>query len=223
MRTSTQWRGFAITLFATECLVLVIASKPGAGIHHFLPFLAPHGLLFQELYTQAAPATARRAVLAAAAAVFGMVTPTFQTYGHLLDFDLRLPEQLRQRDELLGMATRFPGGMIGVADFQSYELANFRPWLTARGIEQTDYGAFMDLKLSGGSDEALRSAFSRCALPFVYIPKPGAPFTLVSFYGAQPLFSDDLRREFADRYSRLYEGHYFDVFACQPAIRAAAQ
>jgi hypothetical protein len=222
------WIGFALTVLGSECIVLVAASKPGAGIHHFMPFLAAHVLLFQDLYaftpaasglTPAAggmvPAARGRAALALTAAVLGMITPTFQTFGSLIAFDLRLPEQLRQRDELLEFAMRFPRGMLGVSDDSSYQLANFRPWLTARGVSQTDYGAFMDLELSGATDEPLRSAFARCTIPFVYVPRPGVPFALTSSYRARPLFSDTLRREFAARYSRVESGVYFDVFACR--------
>lgn len=221
VRTTRSWRGFAFTLLGAECLVVVIAAKPGAGIHHFLPFLAPHAFLFQELYAQITSAAPARAAMAVAAAVVGMVTPTVQTYGQLLAFDLKLPEQTRERDDLLDLATRFPRGMMGVADVESYRLANLRPWLTARGTAQTDYGAFMDLELSGVSDEALRTAFARCTIPFVYMPRPGVPFTLPSFYRGQPLFSDGLRREFSARYSGLDTSRYFEVFACHPQVNAA--
>jgi hypothetical protein len=221
LHASRSWRGFALTLLGAECLVVLVASKPGAGIHHFLPFLVPHAVLFQQLYVQTAPAAAGRAVLAVAAAIFGMVTPTTQTYSHLLAFDLRLPQQTRQRDELLAFALRFPRGMLGVADNESYDLANLRPWLTAAGTPQTDYGAFMDLQLSGVTDEPLSSAFARCAIPFVYVPKPGTPFSLLSNYHARPLFSDELRHEFAARYSRLDTGVYFDVFGCDRGLHAA--
>jgi hypothetical protein len=219
----SQWRrasrtslGFALTLLGSECIVLVAASKAGAGTHHFIPFLAPHVLLFQDLYVQTAPAALGRAALAVTAAVVGMITPTFQTFGSLMAFDLRLPQQMRQHAELLELATRYPRGMLGVGDDRSYELANFRPWLTARGVSQTDYGAFMDLQLSGVTEEPLRSAFADCEIPFVYVPKPGPPFMLTSYYRANSLFSDTLRREFSARYSRVESGVYFDVFSCRP-------
>jgi hypothetical protein len=223
VRTTLSWRGFAFTLLGAECIVAVIAAKPGAGTHHFLPFLAPHAFLFQDLYAQLKPAAPGRAAVAVAAAVIGMLTPTVQTCGQLLAFDLDLPEQTRERDDLLALATRFPRGMIGVADLESYRLANLRPWLTARGTPQTDYGAFMDLEFSGVSDEALRSAFARCAIPFVYVPRPGAPFTLPNLYRGQPLFSDGLRREFSARYSSLDTSRYFEVFACTPGQVNAAR
>jgi hypothetical protein len=214
-RASGSWSGFALTLLGSECIVLVAASKLGAGIHHFIPFLAPHLLLFQDLYVQTAPAALGRAALAVAAAVAGMVTPTCQSFDSLVTFDLRLPEQIRQRDELLEFAKRYPRGMLGVADDSSYKLANFRPWLTARGVSQTDYGAYMDLALSGVPDDPLRSALAGCEIPFVYVPKPGAPFMLNSVYRANLLFSDALRDEFTARYLRVDTGVYFDVFACR--------
>jgi hypothetical protein len=220
-RASGHWLGFALTVLGAECIVLLPASKPGAGIHHFIPFLAPHVFLFQDLLVQTAPAALGRVVPALTAAVLGMVTPTFQTLGSLIAFDLHRPEQMRERDELLELAMRFPRGMLGVGDDSSYPLANLRPWLTARGTSQTDYGAFMDLELSGVTDEPLRSAFARCAIPFVYVPHPGAPFTLTSSYRARPLFSDTLRREFTARYWRVESGAHFDVFACRPEPHTA--
>ena len=208
--------GFVLALFASECVVLVLASKPGAGSHHFIPFLAAHVFLFQDSYAHTTPAAPGRAALALLVAVLGMVTPTLQNFSSLIAFDLRLPEQKQQRDELLGFATRFPHGMLGVSGDSSYELTNFRPWLTARGVLQTDYGAFMDLELSGVTDEPLRSALQRCETPFVYIPKPGEPFTVTSYYRGRPLFSDTLRQQFTVSYARVESGIYFDVFACRP-------
>jgi hypothetical protein len=223
IRTSRSWRGFALVLFVTECLVAVVASKPGAGVHHFLPFLVSHALLFQQVYVQSAEARPGRAVLAVAAAVLGMIIPTVQTYGTLLAFDLRLPDQTRQRDELLQLASRYPGGMIGVAGSESYSLASLRPWLTSHGALQTDYGAFMDLQFSGLDDTPLQRAFDRCEIPFVYMPKPGAPFTLQNNYDREPLFSDSLRDRFSARYSRAAQGTYFDVFGCSRVADAHSQ
>ena len=209
------WLGFALTLLGCECVVLVVASKPGAGIHHFIPFLAPHVWLFQDACARSGSAVPGRAAVALSVAILGMITPTAQTFGSFAAFDLQLPAQRRQRDELLGFATRYPGGMLGVADNTSYALSNYRPWLTARGVTQTDYGAFMDLELSGLSDEPLRAAFARCTIPYVYLPKPGAPYEITSNYRDRPLFSDALRREFAIRYSQTAAGIYFDVFTCR--------
>jgi hypothetical protein len=220
-RISRQLRGFAWVLLATECLVVVIASKPGAGAHHLIPFLALHAYLFQRLYVDVRTVGTNgdsmelNAVAAIAAAVIGVAWPTMHSYALLLGFDLRSPEQGLQRDELLRWSVQYPEGMMGATDYTSYDLVNLRPWLTVHGTLQTDYGAFMDLEFSGVDDRPLQMAFDRCDIPFVYMPKSGEPFTLTNGYNGQPLFSDSLRGRFAARYSLVAEGRYFDVFRCK--------
>jgi len=205
-------KGFAIALLACECIVLILASKPGAGFHHFIPFLAVHAFVFQDAVAQSTPARTTRALIAT---VLGMVTPTIQTFAPFITFDLHLAQQREQRDELLLFADQYPHGMLGVAGDESYPLTHFRPWLTGRGIQQTDYGAYMDLALSGVSDGPLAEAFQHCEMPFVYLPKPGEPFTVTSRYSQQSLFSNDVRDQFAASFLRVKSGVYFDVFACR--------
>jgi hypothetical protein len=210
---------FATALFATECVVVLVASKPGAGVHHFIPFLASHAYLFQSLYVEMAAAPSAqmsldfRATLAMATTALAMIAPTLHTQGQLWAFDQQAPTLRRQRDELLNLQAEFPGGMVGVAGTESYALANLRPWLTLRGELQTDYGAFMDMKLSGVGDTALQIAFNECRIPHVFMPKPGEPFTLASNYGGE-LFSDALRSSFASHYRIVATGNFFDVFSC---------
>jgi hypothetical protein len=215
---------FGAALLIAESAVIVVASKPGAGIHHLLPFLALHAYLFQRLYIAeldfgtGEDSADSKAALALLATILGMAWPTAQAYGQLFAFDRQRPQHVRMRDELQRMATRFPGGMIGVAGDSSYDLTNFRPWITRRGVPQTDYGAYMDLRLSGIDDAPLRSAFDRCAIPFIYMPKPGAPFSVNSKYGGA-LFSDALRADFARRYSAVAAESDFEVFACTTGPR----
>lgn len=205
-------KGYALALLGCECLVLILASKPGAGFHHFIPFLAVHAFVFQDAVARSTPTRTARALLATA---LGMLTPTVQTLGPLMSFDLHLAQQRAQRDELLLFAAQYPHGMLGVAGDESYLLTHFRPWLTGRGIPQTDYGAYMDLQLSGVTDAPLAEALRRCEIPFVYLPKPGEPFTVTSRYSQQSLFSHDVRDQFAASFLRVESGVYFDVFACR--------
>lgn len=219
-RLSAASRALAASLFASEALVVAVASKPGAGVHHLLPFLAAHAYLFQRTFLETRVSrdvpleTDLRAVAAVGATLLGMTFPALHTLGELAQFNRRATEQAAERDELLRFWNTYPRGMLGVAGIDSYSLATLRPWLTLHGALQTDYGAFMDLKLSGVSDAPLREAFDNCAIPFVYMPRPGEPFSLPSNYGG-PLFSGELRAHFADRYRLIAHGAYFDVFSCR--------
>ena len=231
-RMSDIWRmpqqtvQFALVLFAAECLVVVVASKPGAGVHHLIPFLAAQAYLFEQIYAgcrnleSAGSDSGTRASVAMAVVIIAMVCPTVHAHGELLQFNRRAGEQALQRNELLELSADYPHGMLGVTGAESYSLVNLRPWLTLHGTLQTDYGAYMDLRLSGVDDKPLQNAFARCDIPFVYMPKQGAPFTLSSSYGG-PLFSDEHRSRFTASYSRAVEGVYFNVFACNRGLHVS--
>ena len=155
----------------------------------------------------------RGAVAALAAVVLGTAWPAIVLFSLLLRFDLQLPTQEATHQELVQLAGRYPGGMLGVSDESSYALTNFRPWLTLTGTPQTDYGALMDLKLSGVTDEPLVLALASCEIPYLFMPKGGIPFSLQNHYGG-PLFSVAVRAEFARRYARVESGREFDVYGC---------
>ncbi|HWW79086.1 MAG TPA: hypothetical protein VNY82_05795 [Steroidobacteraceae bacterium] len=212
-------RTFAALLFTVETVVAVIAGKPGAGNHHLLPFLCFHAVLLQRMLAAASEAphdeerAARGAAVALAVVLVGTAWPAGAIFRYLFRFDLQLPRQEATRAELTRIAARYPLGMLGVSDLSSYPLTSFRPWLTLTGTRQTDYGAMMDLKLSGVSDAPLALALASCEIPYLFMPRPGVPFTLPNSYGG-PLFSDAVRAEFLRRYSLLETGTDFDVYGC---------
>ena len=212
---------FMIGLFATELIVTIIGSKPGAGTHHMLPFLGFHAWLLQRLLSgdnEAAPGESRSTAFAAvglAAVLAGVAWTTAALFYNLLVFEMRSSEQTAMRTELQHFADRYPHGVMGVADGESYPTTFLRPWLTFTGSSQIEFGAFMDLSLSGVSDEPLAAALRNCDIPYIYLPKSGAPFTLLNGYDLRPLFSDDVRAAFGTRYVLTEPGRFFDVWACR--------
>lgn len=207
--------GLAIGLFVAELVVTVIASKPGAGSHHLIPFLGFHAWLLQRWLTGVrGDRTSALAAVALASVVAGMAWSSAAAFRNLLTFDLRGAEQAAVRAELEGLAAEFPRGVMGVADNQTYPRTFLRPALTFAGTPQIEFGAFMDLRLSGVSDLPLVEAFDRCEMGYLYLPSGGAPFSMVSGYDLQPLFSDDVRRTFAARYVLTRPGRFFDVYSC---------
>ncbi len=209
---------FAGVLAATELLVAIIAGKPGAGIHHLLPFLGYHAFLLQGMLAAAAagprgePAALRGAAVALAAVLCGAAEPAAAIFNYFLQFDLRQGQQQATLRELQGLSARYPGAMLGVSDEQTYAITNFRTWLTLTGTRQTDYGALMDLRLSGVSDAPLANAFGHCEIPYLFMPK-GMPFSMLNRYGG-PLFSDAVREEFHQRYTLVQNADNFDVYEC---------
>jgi hypothetical protein len=235
---------FAVVLGVMEFAVAVIASKPGAGSHHLLPFLGFHAWLVQQLLaadagrvtmagrvmaTSVAPASdswrelpaARGVVTGLAAVLLGTAWPAAAMSYSLFNFNRLRPAQEAAFEELRGVADRFPHGMMGIAGPESYALTIFRPWLTLRGTPQTDYGAWMDWQLSGMSDAPLAKALRACEIPYVFIPSGGEPFTMDNNYDSEPLFSDDVRAAFASNYSLIQPGQYYFVYGCaaEPSIK----
>jgi hypothetical protein len=211
---------FLGVLLAAELATAIIGSKPGAGPHHLLPFVVLHAFILRQLITEACGRSARRLPIATAvlaglvATIVGMAAPSAAGLRRLLKFDLQLPQQRATLAELSDFARRYPGGMMGIAGPESYDLTNYRPWLTLQGIPQTDYGALMDLRLSGVDEAPLADALARCEIPYLFVPKGGPPYSMSNNYGSGPLFSDAVRASFARRFALVESGRYFRVFRC---------
>lgn len=219
---SRELRVFAAVLFGLEAVVCVIGAKPGAGLHHLIPFMGYHALLLQRILQAAGKSlpeqaqAVRGASAALLAALLGTAWVGATMFHDLLVFDRQESAQRVTQQELMRLAHRYPGGMLGVSDETSYTLTNFRPWLTLTGTPQVDYGALMDLRFSGVSDEPLADAFLDCRIPYVFMPREGVPFSLQNHYGG-PLFSEAVRFEFQRRYTLIEAGTRFDVFGCEKA------
>lgn len=215
---------FAAVLLLAELVVTVIASKPGAGTHHILPFVGYHSVLLTQLLGCAASHNRRQQWNerpAARAALVGVVLVLFGTSWSAalgirasINFELQRPLQRAQLAELLRFADTYPRGMLGIAGKESYSLTLLRPWITLRGTLQTDYGAWMDWNLSGVSDQPLAIALRTCAIPYLFVPIGGEPFSMINMYGTGLLFSDEVRDTFAGHYVLINPGQFFNVYGC---------
>jgi hypothetical protein len=215
---------FAAVLLLAELAVTVIAAKPGAGTHHMLPFVGYHSFLLTQLLACAGShngprhwrerPTAHAALVGVALVLFGTSWSTALGIRASVSFELQGPLQREQSAELLRFADAYPGGMVGIAGNESYALTFLRPWITLRGTLQTDYGAWMDWNLSGVSDQPLAIALRTCAIPYLFVPIGGEPFSIINTYGSGPLFSDDVRDAFAGRYALIDPGRFFNVYGC---------
>jgi hypothetical protein len=211
---------FAGCLAVSELLVLIVASKPGAGPHHLLPFVSYHCFLLQQLLPDEMKGgtprltPSRPAFIGLTAVIVGMAWIVATGLNSLLNFDLREGAQLAAADELNRFADDYPHGMVGIAGSESYGLTSLRPWITLRGTLQTDYGAWMDWNFSGISDEPLAEALAECRIPYLFVPNGGEPFSMNNNYGTGPLFSQELRAIFRRNYLLVQPGQYFNVYGC---------
>jgi hypothetical protein len=207
---------FVAALLPIELAVTVIAAKPGAGTHHMLPFVGYHCFLLTQLLqpSDSERPAAHAAAFGVALVLLGTSWSTALAIRASVTFELQRPVQRAQLAELLRFADTYPHGMLGIAGNESYKLTMLRPWLTLQGNAQTDYGAWMDWNLSGISDRPLATALGTCAIPYLFVPIGGEPFSLINTYGTGAAFSGEVRAAFAGHYRFIRPGTYFNVFGC---------
>ena len=92
-----------------------------------------------------------------------------------------------------------PTLVMGVSDLVNYKYSYLRVLL---GPGQIDYPAYMDLQISGVSDDALAEKLRRCDIRYLLLPNAGAAFSMTNYYTAQPLFSYAVRSLFDAHYTR---------------------
>ena len=189
--------------------VAVIASKPGAGIHHLLPFIPANALLF------AAHAQAPRG--AAASLVWLAVLLPGLAASALLAFTMARDWSAydRARQELAQIRAKHPDLVMGVGGSSFYPYSFMRPMLALNGPPQVEYSSYMDLRLAGVPDAPLREAFEACRIRHLAMPRREPPFSMASYYApGVPMFSDALRATFARRYAKVAAGAWFDTYEC---------
>ena len=190
--------------------VAVIASKPGAGIHHLLPFIPANALVFAA-YAQPPRQTAASLVWLAAL-VPGLAASALLAFHMARDWSA----YDRARAELMQIRTKYPDLVMGVGGSSFYPYAFMRPMLALNGPPQVEYSSYMDLRLAGAPDTPLREAFDTCRIRHLAMPRREAPFSMASYYApGVPMFSDALRETFARRYVKVAGGAWYDTYECR--------
>jgi hypothetical protein len=201
-----------LALAALQIAAAVVGAKPGAGIHHLLPFIPANALAFarhtgKDAARVAAVPLVWLAVLAPGAAVAGDLA-------YRMGRDWRTYE--RAREELLRIRDRHPDLVMGVGGGNYYPYTFLRPLLADGGPPQIEYSSYMDLKFVGVPDTPLVRAFESCEIRYLAMPKREPPFSLASYYvSGVPMFSDTLRDTFAHRFAKITQGTWYDTYECR--------
>jgi hypothetical protein len=191
--------------------VAVIASKPGAGIHHLLPFIPANALLFAAYAESSRNAAASLVWLAAL--LPGLAASALLAFYMARDwrtYDLA-------GKELAQIQAKYPDLVMGAGGSSFYPYAFMRPMLALRGTPQVEYSSYMDLQLIGVPDVPLQQAFESCQIKHLAIPRREPPFSMTTYYSSTtPLFSDELREMFRRRFVKTGSGTWFDAYECVP-------
>ena len=199
--------------------VAFIGGKVGSGIHHMMPFILSNAAMIEivmrdkelknfEFYKYAF-------LIISVYFIFSVIPKSVQNEIR----NYQPSSQLEAKDELLQFAQRYPNLLMAPTDEKRlpYSFTYLRVHLQAQNTLQLDTAAFMDLNYAGVTDQPLTNAITNCQRPFVVTPREGLAFSILNPYTSEPLFSDTTRNSFSQKYLKIEQGKFFDVFGCKPS------
>jgi hypothetical protein len=216
---------FLAGLAVATLIVIILGSKNGALPNYLLP-LAP-SFFYLTVRTLAAlprhadrPGTKHGRAATAFLVVFacnaGSWLLMIQTVPKLASYNTVMTGK---RAEFLALLTAHPDAETGIGDDASYEDTYFALVQVMRnGVLHIAVPAWMDLREGGISESYALRFVDRCVVPAWILPA-GAPFSLITPYTNQPLFSGAFRAAFAQNYRLAEHGHSYDVWVCQKGER----
>ena len=208
----------AISLAASLASVAVLASKPGAGPYHLLPFL-PVIVFFtclqlHHLQIEQASGVLRFGVSFTLAAVLIALAQQTSFIETVREIDAAGPIADVKR-----FLDAHPSAVTQIGYSSDERMTFARPVVVFRsGMYLLDQPAIQEHQLAGveipnATEETLRS----CAVTYWLIPKTGEPFSAVNRYPmihGRPLFGNGFRRAFSQTYQKSHSIEYFDVWTC---------
>jgi hypothetical protein len=215
---------------AAVAAIAVIASKPGTGPYHLLPF-APaiaYGLARSAGRQGAAFAEAPRSRrLATAIGVSIGIIATLQTIAFVHAATRTHGQPVA--DDVRRIAARHPTARVAMGYSTENEAYPYvRPILVFQGGPYLfDAPAIQEFQLAGRELPAASiDAISTCGVDIWLIPKGGDPFSLRNRYpqtGHAPLFSADFRAAFHRGYAHTSSTDYFDLWTCRSMTSGAVR
>lgn len=231
-------RGFLFTLVACVGLITAVASKAGAGDHHYLPFYPLLGYLGCDIFRRASmPSAAREIRWASIGAVIFVVS--------LLWLATRIENRLAVEwkniwpkimsgqtiaesttTDLHEILTRYSTKRIEMGYGETIgspnDVTKLRPVLIfARNPLTIDQAAIDDMNLSRLEIPAATLDYLKsCQTDIWLIPRGENPFTVPSFYSdwdsgkIKHTFNENFRETFLGHYKAQSSTEHFDLWSC---------
>lgn len=201
------------------CLVVVIlpASKDGAGIHYFFPFLA---VFIDQIFRHAERIKKHRTWVMAgigltAALILILSVPVQKRFYRALHWQ----EIGAIQAEIRMIMAKYPDRTIemGVGEnVANYYRTFYKTLLVLEGHPYTlDAAPVMETSMMGIplTDDTL-AMIRGCNTDLWLIPKDERPFTMIGYYG-NPMFDEDFLGAFRGSYAKAKTFEFFDVWGCR--------
>jgi len=218
--------------------VAIPASVIGAGPHHFIPFYSTVGYVCADIYQKTKHAMVEKPLpgrmgfvhllwfwlalvvatrLGTSTTARILLTSRSQATAVVGDLEMVMRNHPGQRIEM-------GYGKVRTWGDPRYQLTYFRPVVVFAGNPLTidavalDYMQLSGLDIPSSTLEYLQACKTRIWL----IPKGEPPFAVVNFFSLVdihlvpkfPLFSDQFRQIFFQRYRKQGSSKYFDIWEC---------
>jgi len=234
-----RWRGteegmLLLSLGAVLPALLVLASKPGAGMVHLLPLALPTiyvlGRLLQRLHDEGFDWRPR--ARSGAAVAFGLtliLAGTVNEYRAVRLLDWQLAQQPELAKDVRGIMARYDGLTMAMAC--GGENVSFRSTWPRALLAFSDNPVLidpisvMDSSLSGRDlSPSTYRAISDGRIKMWLVPRGQEPFRKVNWYAPHlPIFPDAFVKHFETFYSLRAQTRYFDLWFWNGVPEVAAK
>jgi hypothetical protein len=201
-----------LALVTCGAIMSVLASKPGAGTHHFIPFIIPIFFWSYMLYLKD-PFRNNRA---AAALLIALYFGAFESQRSVLRFFKTIPEQRLEQSELTSLAAKYKNLEMGYNDVDFYDQSFYESeFIQNGGPLLFDGGAIMDMTAASQViPQATYDILNTCKINFI-LPHSGIPWGLKVFFTGQDVFDSKWKDLFHSRYQVSESGTHYDVYTCK--------
>lgn len=219
---------YLVAVAIAAILVTIVASKPGAGPHHYMPILPAiaYGcalLLRRDALTQLLPQLEGPSMLAGTllfvSSVLAFVPQAYRAQLVVGKYVFQNWEYRAAAYQLKEIQAAHRGRTIGMgySDTNHYGETFVRPLLVFWGNPYLlDGAAMMDMEASGlpvpdGTIQSMR----KCSTNLWVLPH-GQPFSATNYYPPhRNIFGAELRQAFFENYERTGSTSLFDLWGCR--------
>ncbi|MEO5359445.1 MAG: hypothetical protein H7843_03230 [Nitrospirota bacterium] len=208
---------------ASSLAVSVVASKPGAGVHHLLPLIPVMIYLFLASASTVNIDPSQKNIFIAI-----LISSLIVTAMPAIKTPIILYMNIKERaaapeifTEVEGIIAAYPSQTIemGYAGDDTYTLTYYRPlFVFHTGIYSFDAASLMDNVLSGISiPEAAIRSISDCRTGMWVMPRGAQAFSMNGYdKSSGGLFTSTFQSTFIQRYKIVSSTRHFDVWSCVP-------
>ena len=197
-----------LILFFCNFIVLLIASKNGAGYNHLIPLLLIYSLTLKSLGIKIR-ASKNMGVLVFTVLIFlifsfrSNINVIYQGY----DLSIKKVAEIKFFDQ------KYKGIFMGQSGINGEGL-EYVNYLNYGDAIQVDYSTFGDLNLTGEKSTFFSEAIRLCRFKYISIPNMGSPFLLQSPYAAGKLLFPGINEVFHENYHPISDGKFFTIYSC---------